>query len=90
MIQKCIRVVRKIEAEIPYYERRITLKTFKETYDFATSKVVLRSMFRDLSQDGSTPLNLSQSEIDQRKDFALLLEDSCIIVFRSNRKIPCK
>ena len=59
---------------------QITLKTFKETYDFATSKVVLRSMFRDLSQDGSAPLNLSQSEIYQWKDFALLLEDSGIIV----------
>ena len=47
VIQNCIRVVRKIEAEIPNYERPIMLKTFQETYGFAPFKVVLRAMFRD-------------------------------------------
>jgi len=39
VIQKCVNIIREIEANIPSYERRITMKTFKETYGFVTSKV---------------------------------------------------
>ena len=76
IIQKCVNVIRQIESDMPRYERRVTVKSFKDTFGFVTSKVALRAMFRDLTGDKSAPLNLCEKEIDERMNFALLTEDT--------------
>lgn len=85
VIQECVDITRAIEKNIPHFERRVTKKSFEESYGFLTSKVALRSMFRDLSGDGSAPINLSTSEIDRRLDYALLCEDTDILVDLRNQ-----
>lgn len=90
VIQNCVNVIRQIEKNLPRYERRITLKTFKQTYGFVASSVALRSMFRDLARDESAPLNLSQAEIDERMNYALLSEDSGILVDLRNQSPSTK
>ena len=85
LIDKCLSVVRKIEEDVPTYERRITKREFKSSYGFATSRVVLRSMFKELTGDKSAPTNVSGLEIDRRLDYAILCEDPDILVDLRNQ-----
>jgi hypothetical protein len=64
MINRCSQVIRKIESEVPVYERRITKKRFMESFGFVGESVALRAIFKDLTGDKSAPNTLSEKEID--------------------------
>lgn len=80
LIQNSLNVIRYIEENVPIYERRITKREFKAAYGFVGPTCALRSIFRNLTGDQSAATNLNEAEIDRRFDFALLAEDSDIIV----------
>lgn len=80
MISKCSEVIRKIEAEAPVYERRITKKRFMESFGFVGESVSLRAIFKELTGDKSAPNTLSEKEIDDQFSHAMLCEDANIAV----------
>ena len=49
------------------------------SYGFIGNPAALRSIFKDLTGDGSAPINLSTSEMDSRFELAMLCEDDNII-----------
>ena len=84
-IQNNLNVIRKIEKDIPIFERRVTKREFQNAYGFVSSPHVLRSIFQNLTGDHSASNNMSEREIDHRFEFALLCEDPNIIVDLRNQ-----
>lgn len=80
LINKCNQVIRRLESEIPVYEKRITKRQFMHAFGFIGSPVGLRAIFKELTGDQSAPANLNQSEIDKRFAHAMLSEDPGIVV----------
>lgn len=80
LINKCCLLVRKIEQDIPIYERRITKREFMNTFGFVSNPVTLRGIFRELTGDQSAASSVSESEIDQRFKYAVLSEDPGLLV----------
>ena len=85
LINKCNNVIHNVGSEAPIYERRITKKAFRHAYGFITSGFVARSMFRELTDDKSMPLNLSEEEIEKRFQYSLRCEDTSIIADLRNQ-----
>ena len=84
-IERCLQVIKKIEAEIPVYERRITKKHFMQAFGFVVKPVALRAIFRELKGDQSAPANLSERELDSRFQYAMQCEDAGILVDLRNQ-----
>lgn len=80
LINRCCQVIRTIESEAPVYERRISKRYFMQSFGFIGNPVTLRAIFKELTGDQSAPINLNQSEIDERFSHAMLSEDSGIVV----------
>ena len=80
IIKKCIEIGQAIQEKVPTYQRRITKKAFKERYGNVASKVALRTIFEELTDDHSTPENLTSKEINDRFKEALNSEDPGILV----------
>ena len=80
LINKTLDVIRGIERNVPVFERRITKRAFQNAYGFVSSKVALRSIFKELTGDKSAAANISEAELDRRLNFALLCEDPGIVV----------
>ena len=80
LINKCCLLVRKIEQDIPIYERRITKREFMNTFGFVSNPVTLRGIFRELTGDQSAASSVSESEIDQIFKYAVLSKDPGILV----------
>ena len=53
MINRCNQVIRKVESEVPVYERRVTKKKFMQSFGFVGESVALRSIFKELTGDKS-------------------------------------
>lgn len=79
-INLCMQVIMKIEREAPLYERRITKQHFHKAFGFVADPVALRAIFSELTSDNSAPVNLSAGEIDERFLYAMLCEDTEIMV----------
>ena len=80
MINKCTRVIRKVESEAPVYERQIAKKKFMQSFGFVGESVALRSIFKELTGHKSAPNTLPEKEIDNRFAHAMLCEDAGIVV----------
>ena len=85
LINECLKVISKVDENLPIYERRITKREFKRAYGFIASPVAIRSIFKELTGDRSSPTSLTESEIDKRFEFALLSEDPHIAVDLRNQ-----
>ena len=90
LLNKCNQVIRSIESNIPFYERRIIKKHFMDAFGFIGNYAALRAIFKELTGDQSAPANLNQSEIDKRFTHSMLSEDPHIVVnyvnFRRTRR----
>ncbi|KAJ8043646.1 hypothetical protein HOLleu_10835 [Holothuria leucospilota] len=81
-INQCMQVIKMIEIEAPIYERRITKQQFHRAFGFVADPVALRAIFSELTGDNSAPVNLSSREMDERFSYAMLCEDTEIMVNR--------
>jgi hypothetical protein len=72
LINKCCSLVRKIEREVPIYERRITKREFMNAFGFVSKPVALRGIFCELTGDKSAASSANESEIDRRFQYAVL------------------
>ncbi|CAB4025589.1 Hypothetical predicted protein [Paramuricea clavata] len=79
-LNKCVYIIRKIEEDAPIYEKKIIKRGFKHTFGFVGSPVVLRAIFRDLTNDNTSANSLNEKEIDLRFEHAMLCEDPSILV----------
>ena len=79
-LNKCVSIIRKIEEDAPYYEKKITKREFKHNFGFVGSPVALRAIFRDLTNDKSSANSFNEKEIDLRFEYAILCEDASILV----------
>ena len=79
-IDDSTKVIKKIEVDAPVYERQITKRNFQRAFGFVADPVALRAIFKQLTGDNSAPSNLNEKEIDERFRFAMLSEDSGIMV----------
>ena len=77
LINKSCLLVRKIEQDVPIYERRITKREFINTFGFVLNLVALRAK---LTGDQSAASSVSESEIHQRFNYAMFSEDPGILV----------
>jgi hypothetical protein len=80
LINKCCAVIRKIEREVPIYERRITKREFLNSFGFVADPFAMRGIFRELTRDQSAASSMSEREIDKRFNYAVLSEDPGILV----------
>lgn len=75
LINKCCLLVRKIEQDVPIYERRITKREFTNTFGFVSNPVALRGIFRELTGDQSAASSVSEGEIDRSMLFSVKIQE---------------
>jgi hypothetical protein len=63
-IDHCLQVIKKIEDEVPTYERRITKQNFHKAFGLVVDPVALSAILSELTGDNSAPVNLNEREID--------------------------
>ncbi|XP_014674480.1 PREDICTED: uncharacterized protein LOC106814652 [Priapulus caudatus] len=88
IINGCLKVKQKIEADAPVFERRITKREFMRAYGFVSQRVALRSIFKNLTGDQSAAHDTDEKAIDKRFQVALLCEDPGIVVDLRTVKLP--
>lgn len=62
LIRECLDVMRRIDENLPVYERRIAKSGFKKTIGVLKSPVTIKSIFKELAGNRSSPLAFSEEK----------------------------
>jgi hypothetical protein len=79
LLEKCTQLILRIKEEMPTYIRRITKREFSNAYGFVTNRVTLRNIFRTLTSDQSAATSLTEKQVDDRFQYAMLCEEPDIL-----------